>query len=159
MSFNQEGYISNNTYRISIIRPNLRSLEKVIDISMRTFDEDFEEANNRINDCLESEFREQYLAVLNDEVIGLCSINQEEEEISIFGLGIVPEYRGYGYGKELLHMIVDSLIERGKSKITLMVTCENTSAIRLYKQFGFQITATIEYYRKKVDDLTTKMAK
>jgi len=52
----------------------------------------YEEANSRINDCIESEFREQYLAVLNDEIIGLCSINQEEDEVSIFGLGIVPDY-------------------------------------------------------------------
>lgn len=152
MRFNQEQHTTEDIYRISLIKLDLKSFEKTIDISMRTFDESYEEANSRINDCLESEFREQYIAVLNDEIIGLCSINQEDDEVSIFGLGIVPEYRGNGYGRELLNIIVDSLIERGRPKITLMVTDENSSAIGLYKQLGFEIAATIEYYRKKVGD-------
>jgi len=152
MRLKQGRYTSKDSYRISLIKPNLKSLKMIIDISMRTFDESYEEANSQINECLESEFRDQYLAVLEDKIIGLCSINQEEDEVSIFGLGILPEYRGKGYGKELLSIIVDNLRERGKLKIALMVTGENTSAIELYKQLGFQTAATIEYYRKKVKD-------
>jgi len=117
---------------------------------MKTFDECYEDAKSRIYDCIESNLREQYLAVLNGDILGLCSINQEEYEVSIYGLGILPEYRRKGYGKELLHQIVDSLIQRGKTKITLMVNRENTPAIELYKQSGFQIAVTFEYYRKEV---------
>jgi ribosomal protein S18 acetylase RimI-like enzyme len=150
MRFNKEGYISGNTCRLLLIKPELKDLEKIIDISMRTFDDSYEDAKSWIEDCMESNLREQYLAVLNDNIIGLCSINLEEDVVSIFGLGIVPEYRRKGYGKELLHLIVDSLMQRGRTKITLMVNRENTPAIELYKQFNFQVIADFEYYSKKV---------
>ena len=150
MRFREEGYTPGNICRLSLIKPSLKDLEKIIDISMRSFDDSYEDAKSRVDDCRESNLREQYLAVLNDNIIGLCSINLEEDEVSIFGLGIVPEYRRRGYGKELLHLAVDSLMQRGKSKISLMVNHENSSAIELYKQSGFQIAATFEYYRKKV---------
>jgi len=150
LRFNNEGYKSEKTYRLLLRKAKLKDLDRIIDISMRGFDDSFEDAKARVDDCIESNLREQYLAVLDKQVIGLCSINLEEDEVSIFGLAIVPEYRRKGYGKELLHLIMDSLIQREKTKITLMVDHENTPALELYKQFGFQIAATFEYYRKDV---------
>ena len=150
MRLNNCEYKSGNENRLQLIKPELKDREKIIKISMEIFEDSYEDARNRVDDCLDTRLREQYLAVLNDKIIGLCSINLEEDEVSIFGLGIIPEYRRQGYGKELLRLIVDSLLQREKTKITLMVDRENTPAIELYAQLGFQIATTFEYYRKKL---------
>ncbi|TGE33622.1 GNAT family N-acetyltransferase [Desulfosporosinus sp. Sb-LF] len=154
-SRNRSGSVKGNayTYRLSLLRSELKDLEKVIETSIRTFDEPYEDAKSRIENCFASETREQYLAALNGELIGLGSINQEDGVGSIFGFGIVPEYRGRGYGEELLHQIVDSLWQGGKTEITLDVNSVNVQALGLYKKFGFKIEVAYEYYRKDVDAL------
>ncbi|OLN31160.1 GNAT family N-acetyltransferase [Desulfosporosinus metallidurans] len=137
-------------YRLLLLRPELEDLEKVIETSIRTFDEPYEDAKSRIENCFESETREQYLAVLNNVPIGLGSTNQDDEVGSIFGFGIVPEYRGKGYGEELLHLIVDRLWQKGKTEITLDVNSDNAQALALYQKFGFKIVVAYEYYRQKL---------
>lgn len=136
--------------RLVLMRTQLDDLEKVIETSIETFDEPYEDAKNRIENCLESETREQYLAILYGERIGLVSTNQVDEVGSIFGFGIAPEHRGKGYGKELLHLIVNRLRQEGKTEITLDVNSENKLALELYKKFGFRIEVAYEYYRQKL---------
>lgn len=135
--------------RLLLVPAKGDDLEIVIETSVKAFDESYEDAKSRIENCFESETREQYLAVLNGERIGLAATNQEDEVGSIFGFGIVPEHRGNGYGKEFLHLILNRLRQRGKTEVTLDVTRENKHALELYKKFGFEIEAVYEYYRKR----------
>ena len=153
MRFNKARYEYRDTYRLALLTPHFKDLDKIIDTSMKTFDDSYEDSKGLIENCLQSETREQYLAVLNDEIIGLGSINQERDEASIFGFGIVPEYRSKGYGKELLHLIIDRLWQTGKTEIMLDVNSENEHALELYKKSGFQIEVAFEYYRKKVSEV------
>lgn len=135
-------------YRLSLITPDIKNLDKIIDISMKTFDDGYEDSKSLIENCLQSKPRKQFLAVLNDEIIGLGSINQQRDEALIFGFGIVPEYRGRGYGKELLHLIIDHLWQSGTTDIMLDVNSDNVHALELYKKCGFQIEIAFEYYKK-----------
>ena len=143
-------------YCLALLMPDVKDLDKLIDTSMRTFNDSYEDSKILIENCFELENREQYLAVLNDQIIGLGSVNLEGDEGSIFGFGIVPEYRGRGYGTELLHLIVDSLWQRGKTEITLEVNSENVHALELYKKSGFQIEVAFEYHRKKVSEVLSE---
>lgn len=149
MRFNQASYVAKNSYRLLWLKAELKDLEKTILTSMRIFDDSYEDAKNLLEKCFESDTREQYLAVLNDEIIGIGSANLEGEDVSIFGLGLVPEYRGKGFGKELLHLIIDNLLQRGRSDITIEVNSENANALGLYQKTGFYIEVAYEYYRKK----------
>ena len=141
---------SAHTYHLSLLRPEPEDFGKVIETSIRTFAEPYEEAKSRIENCFESETREQYLAVLDNIPIGLGSTNQDDEVGTIFGYGIVPEYRGKGYGEELLRLIVDRLWQKGKTEIVLDVNSENAQALALYKKFGFKLEVAYEYYRLKI---------
>jgi len=153
MRFNKDGYVHRDGYRLVLITPDLQDLDKIIDISIRTFDDSYEDSKSWVVKCFESQTREQFLAVLNEEIIGMGSINMDGDVMSICGLGIVPEYRNQGYGKELLHLIVDNLWQKGKTKIAIDVNSANANALGLYLKFGFQIEVAYEYYRKKVDDV------
>jgi len=150
MRFNKTRYVYKDDYRLLLLKPSLKDLDKIIQTSMKIFDDCYEDAKGLIENSLQSETREQYLAVLNDEIIGLGSVNPERDEALIFGLGIVPEYRGKGFGKELLHLIIERLWQMGKTQIMIDVNSENAQALELYKKSGFKIEVAFEYYRKKV---------
>ena len=157
MRSNKKSHEAKEGYRLRLLKPDRKDLDKLIETSMRTFDDSYEDSRILIENCFGLENREQYIAVLNDLFIGLGAVNLEGDEGSIFGFGIVPEYRGQGYGKELLHLIVDSLWQRGKTEITLEVNSENAHALELYKKSGFQIAVAFEYYRIKVSEVEERL--
>lgn len=147
---NQANIVRN---RLSLFKPNLRDLETITELSIKIFEDDYEDSRSIIENCLNSETREQFLATLDDKTIGLVSVNHlDVEEASIFGLGILPEFRGKGYGKVLLSLILENLWSQGMTQITLEVDSENDRALRLYQAMGFRIELAYDYYRKKVAD-------
>lgn len=62
----------------------------------------------------------------------------------LYHLEIIPDYRGYGLGRSLLHAVLASLPE--DTQVILQVSSENTAALSLYKKTGFRITKTLSYY-------------
>ncbi len=54
------------------------------------------------------------------------------------GLIVHQDYRGKGYGSFLMSCLVDEAKRRGLARIRLHVNPENTTAINLYKKFGFK---------------------
>jgi len=153
MRLDKSRYSCLNAYRLRLLKAEQKDLERAITAYMRVFDDSYEESKSLIKNCFESDARVQYLAVLNDAIIGVGSANLEGEDVSIFGLGVVPDCYGKGYGKELLHLIVDRLLERGRSEITIEVNSENETALALYKKTGFRIEVAYEYYGGKVNEV------
>lgn len=153
MRFSKNRYVARDTYRLVCLKAELKDLEKTILTSMKVFDDSYEDAKGLLVKCFESEIREQYLAVLGDKIIGIGSVNLEGEDVSIFGLGLIPEYRGMGYGEELLRLIIDNLLQKGRAQIIIEVHSENAKALGLYQKTGFQIEVAYEYYRKKVSEI------
>jgi ribosomal protein S18 acetylase RimI-like enzyme len=97
-----------------------------------------------------------YVFYLEDNglIIGCLKISLEIFPIcKILDFVIDPEYRGKGYGKELLQKTLDSSLNDHKINtlhLYLMVRTEsneeNTPAINLYKKFGFKMThLKVEY--------------
>jgi ribosomal protein S18 acetylase RimI-like enzyme len=124
-----------------------KDLETIIGLSQRIFDDSYEDAESMVKNTLNAENRIQYIAVLWDEPIGMGSVSQDNDTVSIHGLGIVPEYQGKGYGKELLTVIIQELQMKGISDITLEVNSSNDRAFQLYTKYGFTIDTSYDYYR------------
>ncbi|MDQ7094844.1 GNAT family N-acetyltransferase [Desulfosporosinus sp. PR] len=151
MSLVKADHEPGQTSDLDLLKPDLRDLETVVELSIKTFADNYQDSKSRIENCFNSETREQFLVVLGNKVIGLVAVNHlDGEEASIFGLGILPEYRGLGYGKELMELILEYLWNRGKTRLTLEVDSENERALNLYQGKGFKIEIAYDYYRKKV---------
>jgi ribosomal protein S18 acetylase RimI-like enzyme len=88
-----------------------------------------------------------YKAVLDGRVIGMFRLHDDGRDTLIFGLGILPEYRGKGLGRELLDIAVRKSLERRPEKVALEVACENEIALSLYRSCGFGIVATYDYFK------------
>ena len=90
-----------------------------------------------------------YKYVIADEYkktvpIGTVCFCEEAHSGNIFGLGILPEYRGHGYGKGLLQALL-ARIPTDK-KIYLQVSSRNAAAFQLYQKTGFQIIAQQDFW-------------
>jgi ribosomal protein S18 acetylase RimI-like enzyme len=57
---------------------------------------------------------------------------------SIQNVGIVPEYRGRGLGHALVTQALSGFCRAGVDRVYLEVTAENSRAVRLYRELGFQ---------------------
>jgi len=66
----------------------------------------------------------------------------------VFGFGVLPEFRGRGYGREILRDMLFIMAESGHLKrLLLEVACENRKALGLYQSCGFRETAVYNYYK------------
>lgn len=153
MRFDKSRYTCLDRYRLMLLKAGQKDFEKAIEVNMGVFEDSYEESKSLIQNCFEAGMRIQYLAVLNDLIIGVGSANFEGEDVSIYGLGVLPEYRCKGYGKELLHLMVDSILQSGSTEITIEVHSENDNALALYKKTGFHIEVAYEYYRMKANEV------
>jgi RimJ/RimL family protein N-acetyltransferase len=93
-----------------------------------------------------------YYAIDNDRVVGWCDVfpfnNPRQSHRGGLGMGLIPEYRGQGLGSKLLSSVIEHSKRFGLEKIELNVYTTNTSAIALYKKFGFEQEGLIKKYRK-----------
>ncbi len=102
------------------------------------------EFNQLLPDGLESE--NHYLFTLisdeNNEEIGTLWVNVTEDnnELFIYDIKILPNQRGKGYGKEALQALEFFAKEKNVSKISLHVFGHNKIAISLYKNSGYEVT-------------------
>lgn len=83
------------------------------------------------------------VALSDDRMIGYANPVVDGPEGWIGGVGVVPEHRGKGLGKELMLAAEDLCRKKGAGEVTLEVIEGNVAAQRLYEKLGY--TATRKY--------------
>jgi len=81
-------------------------------------------------------WREQWLVVEEDVVLGFCSLSQDRQALFIRELHLVPEQRGRGVGSQVLETLADWAAQRRLPLLRLMVFKSNP-ARQLYLRHGF----------------------
>jgi ribosomal protein S18 acetylase RimI-like enzyme len=76
------------------------------------------------------------IILINGKDAGRLYLNQEENEIRIIDISLLPEYRGKGIGSKIMKRIFNNG-ERLKKPVRLSVFMNNP-AQRLYKRLGFE---------------------
>jgi ribosomal protein S18 acetylase RimI-like enzyme len=78
--------------------------------------------------------------------VGTAKISHSETGSYIFGFAMLPEYRGRGFGHQVLARLVADLLADGHKHISLEVATSNDRALELYKSTGFETEATLDYF-------------
>jgi ribosomal protein S18 acetylase RimI-like enzyme len=95
---------------------------------------------NFVKDAVETG-QVQLLVLDNEEVVGWCDILKPKmaafSHVGAVGMGLLPQYRGKGIGRELLKAAIDRAFSSGIERIELMVYDSNRNAIGLYRSIGF----------------------
>lgn len=101
-------------------------------------------------ESLEAPDARYYLALLNDVALGKIDVSLGEYEALIYNFGIIPEYRGRGFGRQMLTRTIQELLATGQQRITLEVETANKHALRLYESCGFKESSQYDYYAKEI---------
>jgi len=114
-------------------------LEK--DVDEKKLQEDIDEISLQIDDSAIN-----YLAELSGKIIGKIRLSITDNEGFIYGFGVLPDYRGNGYGREILCLALDILKKKQVDNILLEVATENKKALGLYESCGFEEISVMDYY-------------
>ncbi len=88
-----------------------------------------------------------FLVQHNNLTIGKVNLITEEQIGSIYGLGVKPEFRRKGFGREILLASIDYFVDLNCNDVMLQVVTENISALDLYLSVGFKRTSVMDYYK------------
>jgi len=141
--------ITTNTVHSSLLlrRAEPKDLNALAEIRSSIFDEPWESALSRVAQALSLSHRTQWVAVLNDEIIGIATSSIEELTTYIVGFGILPKVQGMGYGKAFLLQLMAQLMRQDHLHLTLDVDSMNAKAFKLYQSCGFKVSTALDYYR------------
>ncbi|MFJ4068073.1 GNAT family N-acetyltransferase [Pseudomonas sp. NPDC089996] len=81
-------------------------------------------------------WREQWLVMEGETVLGFCSLSQDRQALFIRELHLVPEQRGRGVGGQVLETLAEWAAQRRLPLLRLMVFKSNP-ARQLYLRHGF----------------------
>lgn len=94
-----------------------------------------------------------YLATLGgadlgcDEPIGTLRLDEQTDQVGMYSFVVRPEYRGQGYGRQLLEEVITNVQAESKKAISVEANVDNTSVLTLFQSCGFEIQWTSDYYR------------
>ncbi len=88
-----------------------------------------------------------FIVEIDNTIIGKIHLAVNDGIGGIYGLGVLPEYRRKGYGREILIKAIDYLKEMQVNEIMLQVAVKNKHALDLYKSCGFVETSKMDYYK------------
>jgi RimJ/RimL family protein N-acetyltransferase len=86
----------------------------------------------------------QFVVASADTVVGWCDVLPNRTRViyshcGTLGVGLLPDFRGKGIGRNLMGQTIDAAFAFGLTRIELTVREENVNAIALYKSLGFEI--------------------
>jgi ribosomal protein S18 acetylase RimI-like enzyme len=79
------------------------------------------------------------------DLVGMLGIwqsaqDKENKTANVFGVYVVPEYRGKGISKMLMQSLLNELkVNPNITKLKLTVNKDQLAAVKLYQGFGFEI--------------------
>lgn len=95
-----------------------------------------------------------YFAKCNNEIVGTSSlIKLGMGEYELAKMAVTEQYKGLGIGKVLLEHCIQKAREINAVKLSLFSNTKLTSAIHLYKKYGFtevQLPTNVHYERADI---------
>ena len=96
--------------------------------------------------ALQTPGRRYFLAEVGPETVGqIGAVVPPEGGVYLRAVGILPERRRRGYGRQMLAALVHRLIGEGHERFALDVATNNAQALGLYQACGFRETMAYDY--------------
>ncbi len=93
----------------------------------------------------------------NDIPVGIVRVVKEIEDAMKYSfispIAIIPEYQGMGLGKNLLYAGINVGIENGLNNSMLVVSANNSNALKLYKAVGYEQNMSVSCYEYMINNI------
>jgi ribosomal-protein-alanine N-acetyltransferase len=126
---------------VSARQATLEDLEQMAAIESECYPEPWSEQ------AFAQEMSKKYARVMvltDDEtdtiVVGYIVYWIQAEGVSLHNIAIHPKWRGFGFARELMRLMINETVREEIPKITLEVRASNKAAIALYASLGFNKT-------------------
>lgn len=128
-------------------------LEAIASLHHQTFSDEMESQEvsyKYISEALKDPDSLLYILLKDGQVIGVCTVDVSGTSNYLYGLAVVEDYRGKGYGSYLAKFLVNQLIEQNEKEFQIAVEDSNVGAKRLYEKIGFVKQTQVIYLKAKV---------
>jgi [ribosomal protein S18]-alanine N-acetyltransferase len=136
---------------LQIRKMTLDDLEQVIEIDQVSFSLPWPQRSFRF-ELTDNPASRCWVAELNGRVAGMLVGWLIVDEIHIATIAIHPDFRQQGIGKKLLSFALDSAKEEGAVSSFLEVREGNTTALNMYRKFGYVEDGRRKGYYKDNDE-------
>jgi ribosomal protein S18 acetylase RimI-like enzyme len=133
--------------RLDFRKATLEDAPAIAATVARDFNTDPEQLRQNVANNMQSPIYTYYIAMLDHQPIGTLNVQNLGGDAYIYGFVVRPDQRGCGYGKEILARTIADIVAERPQPIFLEVETDNDPAFGLYRSFGFEVTATYDYYR------------
>ncbi len=122
----------------------LSDLDAVMEVEQRAYP--FPWSRTIFQDCIKAGYH-CWVAEQQGKFVGYAIFINAVEECHLLNLCIDPELQGRGYGRQLLHHVLENAKEYNALCIFLEVRPSNAYAIQLYESEGFnEVGVRKQYY-------------
>lgn len=87
-----------------------------------------------------------FIAEIDGMGIGQIGVVDADGSLYVRGVGILPERRRRGYGRQLLAATLQAMLAEGHTRFELDVATDNPHALSLYEACGFHATDMYDYH-------------
>ncbi|WP_028782016.1 GNAT family N-acetyltransferase [Thalassobacillus devorans] len=134
--------------KLEIMKAKADQVDTLANIQERAFGLPGEDARTFISAALKKSNHHMFLSYYQGSPIGMGAIAVDEEASSIYGVCVLPEHQGFGYGKEIMVHLIKEATRLSNKKVTLEVDSKNERAYQMYRKLGFVATKSTGYYQK-----------
>jgi len=146
MKLDRSCSISLTGQAVRMYQASLEDRKLLASIAAKSFG-DLEDTHlQRYTEDIPKEAHRFYIAEVANQAIGSVGVVSFGDRVWIVALGVIPEYRRRGYGRQMLNRLVQGLLEENHQEILIEVATENQNALTLYRSCGFKEQAEYGYY-------------
>lgn len=136
---------------IEIVRMTRDDVPCVAEIDKKVFSIPFKEQD--FYEYLKNPLWSFFVAKCDGKVVGYISYMIIYSDADLVNIAVLPECRGLGIGKRLLHEMVMDCDDLDLTYIHLEVRKSNTVAIKLYESYGFiTVGVSKNHYKEPTED-------
>ncbi len=80
-----------------------------------------------------------FLTEIDEQLVGACMAGYDGHRGWLYAVGILPEYRRSGAGRQLVEFTMKALADIGCIKVNLQIRATNTEVAEFYRSLGFEV--------------------
>ena len=138
--------------RVALAPMTMEDLARVLEIERQSFRTPWP-ADAYVHELRENRLAAYIVARVDDDLVGYAGMWVILDEAHITTIAVDSRYRGQHIGERLLIGLLDAALDRGARWMTLEVRSSNTTALALYRKYGFREIGTRKgYYSDNRED-------
>lgn len=148
LSLTKEQFIPADAPKGELLQVQHHSRESAARLMSEIFDNSLSEALERISlMLLEGQERQIFIYRYRNQSIGVLNAQRNEDRsFSLYGVGVLPAFRGRGHATAMLQLALTELFCKTE-EIRLEVESTNEAAIDLYERVGFTPAFSLHFHR------------